>query len=164
MGVVILDANKSYVSTVKAFDKYSDIASSGRLTVIEFLVPQNAKYLCSSMFTQKAITDDVYYGDLDDFACVMVKLSNDEYINQLRQRGKENLSEYSHTVSFEGEAETSQMFEYGTDFFIGDVVQVANEYGHEARARVIEIVTSESEDGRTVYPTFSTITDMNIEE
>ena len=49
------------------------------------------------------------------------------------------------------------MFRYGEDFFNGDVVQIANEYGHETKARIVEIVMSEDEDGNSVYPTFKTI-------
>lgn len=83
------------------------------------------------------------------------KLSNDEYISQLRQRGKEDLAENVEIMYFEGEAETSQMFKYGEDFFNGDIVQVANEYGHESSARILEIVMSDNEEGSSVYPTFS---------
>lgn len=82
-------------------------------------------------------------------------LSNDEYISLLRQRGKEDLAENVEVMAFEGEAETSQMFKYGEDFFNGDVVQVVNEYGHESPARILEIVMSENEEGTSVYPTFS---------
>ena len=36
-------------------------------------------------------------------------------------------------TSFEGETETTIMFQYGKDFFNGDIVQIANEYGHETK-------------------------------
>lgn len=83
-------------------------------------------------------------------------LTEAEYNAQLEQRGKEDLAENTDVVSFEGQAETSRMFVYGRDFFNGDIVQVADEYGHEIQARVLEIITSEDEQGRSVYPTFST--------
>lgn len=83
-------------------------------------------------------------------------LTEAEYNAQLEQRGKEDLAENTDVVSFEGQAETSRMFVYGRDFFNGDIVQVADEYGHETQARVLEIITSEDEQGRSVYPTFST--------
>lgn len=86
-------------------------------------------------------------------------LTDEEYIEQLRQRGKEKLAENIEVISFEGEAETSVMFRYGEDFFNGDIVQIADEYGHETKARILEIVTSEDEDGVYTYPTFSTITE-----
>ena len=49
------------------------------------------------------------------------------------------------------------MFKYGIDFFMGDIVQFANEYGHESKVRVIEMVRSEDEDGCSAYPTFETV-------
>lgn len=154
---VLLDADKNYVSTVKAWDKYDGGSNAGTLESFEFLIPDNAKYLYTSMFSQTAIDNNVYYGELTDFSCITTKLSNDEYVAQLRQRGNETLSENKEVVSFEGEAETSAMFKYGEDFFIGDIVQVADEYGHESKARILEIVISENEEGTSAYPTFSTI-------
>lgn len=73
------------------------------------------------------------------------------------QRGKESLAEYDDISSFEGQAETRIMFKYGEDFFIGDIVQFADEYGHEAPARIVEIITSDSGEGLSVYPTFKMI-------
>ena len=84
-------------------------------------------------------------------------LSTEEYTAQLQQRGKEKLAENINVVSFEGEIETTIMFKYGIDFFMGDIVQFANEYGHESKVRVIEMVRSEDEDGCSAYPTFETV-------
>ncbi len=86
-------------------------------------------------------------------------ISDSDYTALLTQRGKEKLAENVSVTSFEGEAETTVMFRYGEDFFNGDIVQVANEYGHETRARIVEIINSTDESGHTVYPTFETITD-----
>lgn len=89
-----------------------------------------------------------------------VTLSEDEYISQLRQKGKETLASEDNmeALSFEGEADTSTMFLYGEDFFSGDIVQVEDAYGHDTKARITEVVTSDNtSDGFTVYPTFSII-------
>lgn len=152
---VLLDANKAVVATVKVWDKAGTSENSGSLKDYEFTIPENAKYIYTSMFSQSAIDSKVYYGKIEDFGCEFIKVSNDEYISQLRQRGKEDLAENIEVMAFEGEAETSQMFVYGKDFFNGDIVQVANEYGHESSARIMEIVMSENEEGTSVYPTFS---------
>lgn len=45
----------------------------------------------------------------------------------------------------------------GQDFFIGDIVQIKNEYGMEAKSRVSELVLSQEETGEAVYPTFTSI-------
>lgn len=68
-----------------------------------------------------------------------------------------SIAENVSITSFEGETETTIMFQYGKDFFNGDIVQIANEYGHETKARILEIVRSEDKDGYSVYPTFKTI-------
>lgn len=86
-----------------------------------------------------------------------VTLSDEEYTSKLQQRGKEKLSENTDVTSFEGQVETVVMFKYGEDFFNGDIVQIADEYGHESRVRILEIVMSEDQDGLSVYPTFKTI-------
>lgn len=153
---IFVDENKNYISTVLIWEKYDDSSnSSGTLQTYDFLIPDNAKYLYTSMFSQKAIDDEVYYGELNSFSCSFVKLSDVEYMEQLKQRGNENLSGNIDIVSFEGEAETTGMFKYGEDFFNGDVVQLSDGYGHETRARIIEIVTSDDVNGFSVYPTFS---------
>lgn len=83
-----------------------------------------------------------------------VILTADEYTAKLNQRGSEKLSENKEISSFEGEAETNALYKYGHDFFIGDVVQIANEYGHETTARVVEMIMSDNTSGSSVYPTF----------
>lgn len=83
-------------------------------------------------------------------------LSDSEYNALLVQRGNENLAEHTAISSFEGEVDAVTVYVYGEDFYTGDVVQIANEYGHETTARVIEVVISESGEGQTVYPTFKT--------
>lgn len=84
-------------------------------------------------------------------------LSDAEYTYLLRQKGNEDLAENAVVVSMDGEAETQIMFKYGEDFYNGDIVQVIDAYGHDVRARVYEIVTSEDESGLSVYPTFTMI-------
>lgn len=82
-----------------------------------------------------------------------------EYEAKLQQRGSEKLAENVDITSFEGEIETTMMFRYREDFFDGDIVQIENEYGHTAKTRIVEMTTSENEQGTSVYPTFSTISE-----
>lgn len=84
-------------------------------------------------------------------------LSPTEYNLQLEQRGKETLADNKAQKEFDGKVETSQMFVYGRDFFLGDVVQITNEYGIEGKARVTEMIYSESKSGIEVYPSFEAI-------
>lgn len=84
-------------------------------------------------------------------------ITDTEYNAQLEQRGNEKLAENISIVSFEGQTETTVMYRYREHFFDGDIVQIANEYGHETRARILEVVTTEDETGTSVYPTFKTL-------
>lgn len=84
-----------------------------------------------------------------------------EYNAKLEQRGKEYLEENKEVVSFEGKVEATIMFKYGEDFFIGDIIQIANEYGHETESRISEIVISDDSEGFSIYPTF-TVSDKPI--
>ena len=84
-------------------------------------------------------------------------MSDAEYNAQLDQRGKEKLSEYQLTKSFEGQVESTQTFVYGKDFYKGDIVQIVNEYGIESKVRVIEIVRAQDTTGYETYPTFSVV-------
>lgn len=85
------------------------------------------------------------------------KLSDVEYNAHLDQRGREKLSEYQITKSFEGQVESTQTFVYGKDFYKGDIVQIVNEYGIESKVRVIEIVRVQDTTGYETYPTFSVV-------
>lgn len=80
-----------------------------------------------------------------------------EYIAQLQQRGREKLTEHKYTQEFEGEADSSRMFIYGDDYLKGDIVELVNEYGIEAKVRVMEVVRSQDVNGYTIYPGFTII-------
>lgn len=94
----------------------------------------------------------------------MSDMSVSEYASLLRQEGKKTLNENSEDISFEGEAETTIMFKYGKDFQQGDIVQVEDAYGHGAKARITELVTSDDTGGYSVYPTFVIVPDEELPE
>lgn len=144
---------------IKIWEKNGDTPNQGSLETYEFVVKPGYPWIYVTMFSQKAIDDGVYYGELSDFSCKIVKVSDEEYNSMLCQRGSEKLEENKDIVSFEGEVEMTNMFSYGKDFSMGDIVQIANEYGHETRARIIELVTSDDENGISTYPTFSAMND-----
>lgn len=92
------------------------------------------------------------------------KISDEDYIKILEQRGHDKLKDYPDLRSFEGEVEASKMFVYGTDFFLGDDVQVENEYGMSGTSLISEIVWAHDADGYSVYPTFVTVQDEDEED
>ena len=84
-------------------------------------------------------------------------LTPEEYNAQLEQRGREKLEENKIDRSFDGQVETTQMFIYGRDFSMGDVIQIVNEYGMESKAKVTEMIRSQSGNSYDAYPSFEII-------
>lgn len=81
----------------------------------------------------------------------------DTYRQQLYQAGQEELAKTYITQSFEGEIEAVRQYVFDRDFFIGDVVQVRDQYGKEAASRITEVVMSHDLSGETLIPTFTTL-------
>jgi hypothetical protein len=85
-------------------------------------------------------------------------LTQEEYLLELDQRGRELLSLNTFISSFEGEIPTTNpMYTYGVDFLLGDIVEIENEYGLTAKAQVIEFIQSQNNSGINNYPTFAQI-------
>lgn len=85
-------------------------------------------------------------------------ITTDKYNNLLIKRGNEKLSETKFIKAFEGKVETTQTFIFNEDFFLGDLIQITNEYGVEERSRVSEIIISTNiNDGPSIIPTFVVI-------
>lgn len=83
-------------------------------------------------------------------------ITEDQYYKMLQDYGKDQLSNVSFTESFEGNVISDGNYTLNEDYFLGDIVQVINEYGISATPRIIEIIESEDEKGTSVVPTFST--------
>lgn len=81
-------------------------------------------------------------------------LTDAQYNALLIARGNEKMLDNVTVEAFDGEVETSQLYKYGTDFFMGDVVQLENEYGMESKVRITEYIYNESTSGQSAYPTF----------
>lgn len=141
--------NSSYVESNKTLKNVTLVAGEGegasrRMTSVGSGTGLNRR----EMFTDAGdISSNVDSGNL---------LSN-EYVAKLEQRGIDELSKNAAVSSFEGKVDSTRMFLYGVHFFIGDIVQVANEYGIEGTARITELIRSHSDAGLDVYPTFKMI-------
>lgn len=106
------------------------------------------------MFVDASSTSDRYYdSDLGE----SVRLDYGEYISILDSKGSEALSNKKETASFSGEIVQTSQFTLNEDFFIGDIVQIDNNYGKELKVTISEIVFSQDESGESVMPTFSAI-------
>lgn len=84
-------------------------------------------------------------------------LTDEEYIDQLYSKGEEDLVSNGVVEQFEGMADATRLYKYNEDFYMGDIVQVENEYGQEGKSRITELIYSQDPSGIKVYPTFTAI-------
>ena len=82
------------------------------------------------------------------------KLSEEEYEEVLKKEGDNSFEALNIQTSMESEVEPRLQFEYGRDFFIGDIVQIKDASGNTAKSRVKEFIISHSSSGYEEYPTF----------
>lgn len=92
--------------------------------------------------------------DARDISSNEGEITEDEYMAQLAERGNTDLAAASIVESLEGTVELRQMYTYGEDYNLGDLVTVINKYGIQADAQVLEIVETWDENGYTCTPTF----------
>lgn len=83
------------------------------------------------------------------------EITDAEYLEMLEQDGTEALSEKGVTTEFSGEVDNTINYILNRDYFLGDLVQIENDYGISASTRIIEVIESEDETGQNIIPTFS---------
>lgn len=78
--------------------------------------------------------------------------------NYLRIKGQSALKEYEYKLVCDGEIlPNSSAYSYDKDYFLGDIVQIEDDFGNQSRSRVTEVIFSEDESGYTSYPTFTSL-------
>jgi hypothetical protein len=78
------------------------------------------------------------------------ELTDAEVLGIIKARGRAVIRERKHVGLFEGDFDIQGNFEFGIDFYIGDIVQCRIE-NRNVRARIVELVRSYSTDGETSY-------------
>lgn len=80
---------------------------------------------------------------------------------QIREQCNTELWRHMPIEMFSGEAAQQSMYVYNEDFFLGDFVQIQNEFGQQDIARVTEYIrTSSDSEGDIFYPTFESLSDI----
>ena len=79
-----------------------------------------------------------------------------EYNDLLISRGEEKLAELIKQIEFTGQVEPSTSYIFEKDYFLGDIIEIINEFGIGSAARITEVIESWDENGYTLVPTFST--------
>lgn len=88
------------------------------------------------------------------------KLPEAWYRNLLLQRTKQVREETKqNTLKFEATGDHNVQWYLNEDIFLGDIVQVVNEYGVGARCRITETTLSHDRNGLKFYPTFKALED-----
>lgn len=84
-------------------------------------------------------------------------LTDDEYNDLLDQKGTEELAKRTVLTSFEAQIDPTKTYTLGVDFFMGDIVQIVDDYGHEKKSRITEIIHFHDKSGSGIYPTFAPV-------
>ena len=61
------------------------------------------------------------------------------------------------TETFSGEVDYTTMYSYKKDYYIGDIVQLINEFGISRAVRITEYIRSEDNSGNKSYPVFEVV-------
>lgn len=86
-----------------------------------------------------------------------VDIPDSEIVTQIDQKGYEELLKMGAKTVFDGETDPNCQFQYGKDYFMGDIVEVAGPWGLEFRTRVTEYIRSWDANGHSAYPAFTVV-------
>lgn len=84
-------------------------------------------------------------------------LSLANYNLLLTHRGQQDLAVHSDFEAFDGQVDPTMNYLYDTDYALGDIVQLENEYGLSGVTQVKEYIFSEDKAGEKRFPTFEKI-------
>ena len=139
--------NSNYIDNTEPYKNLALVAGEGEGSSRRTLV----------IGTETGLARRELYVDARDISSESVT----DYNAALRERGLQYLDENSRVINFEGQVEATKMFKYGEDFFMGDVIQIVNEYNIQGAARVVEFIQSEDALGKQTYPTFEAVQNNN---
>ena len=84
-----------------------------------------------------------------------------EIYEQMRTEGYKTLADYRYNKDFEGEVDYLRSYQYGTDYYLGDIIEFQDLFGNEGRERVTEFMIKEDTNGFSAYPTLTSIVEDN---
>lgn len=73
----------------------------------------------------------------------------------LVQRGREELAKYRAISAFDGEINPNSRYKYGTDYYLGDLIEMRNVDGVTNHMRVTEQIFVSDAQGERTYPTLT---------
>ena len=129
------------------------IAGEGEGDDRRIMTVQNVPFI----YTPIGIDFREMFVDARDLSSNNGQISAPEYTNMLSARARQKLAENSIVESFEASIVPEMTYHYKTDYNLGDVVTVTNEYGITSKPRIIEIIECWDETGYSVIPTFDAL-------
>ena len=87
----------------------------------------------------------------DNDTCTLYPLVYNVY---LLNRGAEKTAEHGPVKTFDGAVIPDVTFIYKTDYNLGDIVTVENQFGITANARIVEIIEVLDDNGYSIEPKF----------
>lgn len=84
------------------------------------------------------------------------EVSRSDYLTLLQNIGYEKLAELGITESVNSEVAENETYKLNRDYFLGDVVEIVNEYGISMTPRVTEVIECQDDTGYTCIPKFTT--------
>lgn len=147
-------SNSSYLNSKKSLKTTTLIGGEGEGSERITIELTNSDGGGSSLNRREIFTDARDISSITSEGTLPIE----EYELMLQQRGEEILKKYIFIESFDGQIENnSSVYKYKQDYYLGDIVQIVNEYGMETRSRVTEIIQSQSSYGIRIYPTLSSV-------
>jgi hypothetical protein len=93
----------------------------------------------------------------DDLTTDKVGGSAATLLSILNQRAKDALANNNYIKTVDGEVVPQNQFKYGTDYGLGDIVELQSYSGLLQKARVTEYIRTQDATGERAYPTISVI-------
>jgi hypothetical protein len=118
-----------------------------------YLQSPSVEHTNGYMEYQEQATGDKKYG--------VGSIDPNSIYRQIHEQCNTELWKHMPIEMFSGEAAQQSMYVYNEDFFLGDFVQIQNEFGQQDIARVTEYIrTSSDSEGDIFYPTFESLSDI----
>ena len=146
--------NSSYVYDITQYTNSIEVAGEGEGT--------DRKSLTSLFFDPENAPEaglDLYesFVDARNISSNNGEIPIADYFDLLSEKAEQVHSERENTKAFEAEVEPLASFQYKTDWNLGDIVTVTNEYDITAYPRIVEVIESWDESGYKVIPTFDAL-------
>ena len=143
--------NSNYISSKKTLKTVTMITGEGEGSDKKKAVAECSNGAGSGLNRREMHTDASGISQTDGENTI----SDEAYTALLQRQGIDELAQNTRTESFEGEVSSGRTYTYGTDYFMGDIVQNVNEFNIKATSRVTEYIMSQDESGIERYPTFT---------